>query len=74
MVVQGCFTVAPELGCDPVKLNQILIDPLIVFYVDLVEWVFGIADGVVGAEGELEFQDKLLPGVHPQFAFSMVIE
>ena len=65
MVVQGRFTVAPELGCNPVKLDQILIDPLIVFHVDLVELVFGISDGVMGAEGELEFQDKLLPGVHP---------
>ena len=53
-----------------VEVHNIPRDSVAVPHDEVLELVFHISDRVVGAEGFLEFGDKVDPAVHPAWTLS----
>ena len=66
MVLEGTFSIVPDLHCDPVELDHVLGDMLTVLHGQVVELVLCISDRVMQTKVHLEFQDKLLIIFHPE--------
>ena len=55
VVLEGTFSIAPDLRHDPVKLDHILGDTLTVLHGQVVELVLRISDRIVWTKVYLEF-------------------
>ena len=64
VVLEGTFSIAPDLCHDMVELDHILGDMLTVLHGQVVELVFCISDRVIQTKVHLEFQDELLVVFH----------
>ena len=65
MVLEDTFSIAPDLYCNPVKLDHILVDVLTILHGQVVKLVPHISDRVMCIKVCLEFQDELLVAFHP---------
>ena len=65
MVTESAFTIAPDLGHKLIEVNHIFVDAVVVLHVEIIQLIFSISNQVMGAEGGLEFYNKLLPVIHP---------
>ena len=73
VVLEGTFSIALDLCCNPVELDHVLGDMLIVLHGQVVELVLHISDRVVQTKVRLEFQNKLLVVFHPEWTEVRVI-
>ena len=73
VVLEGTFSIAPDLHCDPIELDHILGDMLTILHGQVVELVLCISDRVVWTKVHLEFQDELLIIFHPEWMEVRVI-
>ena len=66
VVAQSAITVSPNLGCNSVEVDHIVVHAMGVLHVEMIELVLGIGNGVVWTERGLELYDELTPAGHPQ--------
>ena len=60
VVLEGTFSIAPDLRCDPIELDHVLGNTLTILHGQVVKLVLCISDRVVQTKVCLEFQDELL--------------
>ena len=60
MVLEGTFSIAPDLYCNPVKLDHVLVDTLTILHGQVVKLMLCISNRVVQTKVHLEHQNKLL--------------
>ena len=65
VVLEGTFSIAPDLYHDLVELNHILDDMLTVLHHQVVELVLYVSDRVMQTKVHLEFQNELLVVFYP---------
>jgi len=56
-----------------VELNDVFVDTVTILHAKVVELVFGIPDGIMGAEIGAEFCGELLKVVHPMWMEEWVL-
>jgi len=67
VMMQGAITVAPNLGCDTVEVNHVLIGTMVFLHVEVVKLMLSVGNRVVRTKGCLEFNDELFPVSHPDW-------
>ena len=65
VVLEGTFSVIPDLRNDLVEFDNIFVDALTILHGQMVQLVFRISNRVMWSKVGLEFQDELLEVVHP---------
>ena len=58
-------TIAPDLGGQPIEVDDVLCDTVAILHLKEVELMLHISDRVVWSKGGLEFCDEGDPVVHP---------
>ena len=66
VMMQSAIAVSPNLGCNLIEVDHIVIYAMGVLHVEMIELVLGIGNGVVWTEHGLELYDELTPAGHPK--------
>ena len=66
VMAQSTIAVSPNLGCNLIEVDHIVIHAMSVLHAEMIELMLSISNRVVGTECGLELNDELTPTGHPQ--------
>ena len=70
IVLEGTISVALDLGCKAIEVNNVSHDAMIVLHLEVVKLVLSIRNRMVRTKGGMELCNEGYPAVHPAWVVS----